>query len=56
MNSALHTKLINRHPVLDTGAHFSAFVPDLAVQSGTPCQARGDGFFGSGSSQIVALR
>ena len=56
MTPALHANLLNRRPVLDTGPRFSAFVPDLAVQSGTPCQARGDGFFGSGSSQIVAVR
>jgi hypothetical protein len=42
MTLTLYANLVNRRPVLDTGACFSAFVPDLALQSGTPCQARGD--------------
>jgi hypothetical protein len=42
MTLTLYANVINRRPVLDTGSRFSAFAPDLAVQSGTPCQARGD--------------
>ena len=56
MTPDLHANLINRRPVLDTGPRFYAFVPDLAVQSGAPCRARGDGGFWSGHIQIAALR